>query len=325
MRKASHFGTFELAPHDQLWVEPTSIYGLLNLFYDPVAWVARRTVESRHAVLESPYVIVLEPHAGGGTIRDDQILVQGIDRTSLLTVRLGARAGERLFEHLYRARDFQQFERAALAAAAAEPAGSGEAERDEFRTHILPALYGAIHSRSVDEQPVPASRPQELYDRYRAAQTGKELDITEVLSPSGGRSLIYVHFCIWPSPNSNTAGLSRERLLAQKQVAVALFQYCAATDPTFLRSVLNSGTVRSANPVFGWTEPGEFVEAQARSTSSAMRFEPVSGGVRLIHMGASAETSDPAKPLDSACEVLVAEPQPDGTVLYVEVMGKPYE
>lgn len=332
MSTSSHFGSFELAANDRLWVEPTTIYGLLNLLYDPVAWVAQRQIGEAHAVLESPYVINLEPHAGEGVIDDEQILVQGIHKTSMLTVRIGARAGHSLFTHIFKAPDFEAFERMALHEAQAAAVGSYEAAAPHFQSHVLPALYRAVHRRTTAEAVSPAESPEDLFIRYRESQYGKALDITEVKSPKGDHQLVYVHFCIWPNVNAAaTVGQAHDQLLAEKQVEVALFQTCAVTDPSFLADVLNHGVHPNIAPGFGWNSAGKFVESSPGQSAQSAKFAPRASGIKLTQIGKGsalelASTPASTMPLDSACEVLVGVPGPGGTTIYFwEVVGKPYE
>src|SRR5579872_6334475 len=333
----SEFVGFELAPNDRLWVQPTSMYGLLHLLFDPVGWVARRTIGGRTVTLTTPYVITFEPHAADHGIPPNQILVQGIDGTGLLTIHSGPAAGPQLLDHVHAAAHYQAFENAALAGAAKTPEGTDEVHRKKLREVLLPALFRVLHRKDLDQPVKPSPSSDALFQQYKKSHLGKTLDTTIVHSSGQGRDFAYYHFQVWPNPGSlgsNMSTLSLNERVAEKQAELALFQYNAVTDPTFLTDVMSAGTVAPSPNSYNWSGGGTYALMPGGSVPTRPKFVLPSSGLRVTVIGkdhpaeiASTAGSDSscADPLDSACEILIGAPQPNGSTQLTEAYSKPYE
>ena len=337
MSQPKDFFAFELAPNDLLWVQPTSMYGLLHLLFDPVGWVASRKIGGRSVTLTTPYVITFEPHAADHGIPPNQILVQGIDGTGLLTIHAGPAAGTQLMEHVHAAPHYQAFEQAALAGAAATPGGIDAQHAKNLREVLLPALFRVLHRKDLDQPVTPTPDAAALYQRYKQSHTGKVLDATVVHSSGQGRDFAYFHFQVWPNPGSLGAlssPLALNERVAEKQAEIALFQYTSVMDPTFLADVLNAGKLNASPSSYTWGGGGQYSLAQGGSAPTLAKFVLPAGGLRMVHIGkerpvdpspGGGSTSLCADPIESACEILIGAPQPNGTTLLHEAYCKPYE
>lgn len=339
MIQPREFGTFELAPNDNLWVQPTSIYGLLNLLFDPVGWVAQRMVNGRPAVLLSPYVITFEPHASDHGIPANQILVQGIDGTGLITIHAGPMTGAQLLDHVHAAPHYQAFAQAALAGADATATGTDDHHTTQFKSALLPAMFRVLHRQDLDQPVTPTPDSATLFQKYKSSHMGKQLDASVVHSSGQGRDFVYVHFPIWPHDGSLGASpskLSMQERIAEKQAEVALFHYSSVSDPNFLIDVLNGAKLRGAASSYQWNNSGKFTLNPGGSAPGQLKFTQPSGGLRIVHIGKERPT-DPTSPQprslsapadttpQNACEILIGAPQPNGSVLLHEAYCKPYE
>jgi hypothetical protein len=337
MSQPKEFLAFELAPNDLLWVQPTSMYGLLHLLFDPIGWVASRKIGGRSVTLTSPYVITFEPHAADHGIPANQILVQGIDGTGLITVHAGPAAGAQLMDHVHAAPHYQAFEQAALAGAAATPGGADATHVSNLRTVLLPALFRVLHRTDLDQPVTPSADSAALFQKYKQSHLGKNLDTTIVHSSGQGRDFAYVHFQVWPNPGSlgaTPSSLAFQERVAEKQAEIALFQYSSVTDPTFLTDVMNGGKVSPSPSSYMWSGSTQYTLAQGGSAPTQARFTLPTGGLRIVHIGKEhpvalaqldGQASNCADSMESACEILVGAPQTNGTTLLHEAYCKPYE
>lgn len=83
---ATMFGPkgIDFSPDDALWVAERPVSELIEIMFDPVKWAATRADEYHD--LRSPYVIRIQP-IDPGNDPTDTILIQGIDRTNVLTIQ----------------------------------------------------------------------------------------------------------------------------------------------------------------------------------------------------------------------------------------------